>query len=197
MWHPGGRCDAHWALDQNIYLTFNYKTAFITCCEAGCWVLTPTSTFINTRGFWFDSPSVFYNTTENHRLIFYTELITFIWHFSFQWARPVTQRGWSSLSGFPRDSGAEYTPTITTGGKSRKKTMITLRLKFLFLKLFICFSFGTKTQILAVSVLVAVLFQTTPIVQVSVLRPRRWGRRLHPEDSWTWELCRLWNWEGE
>ena len=108
-------------LDQNIYLTFNYKTAFITLCEAGCWVLTPTSTFINTRGFWFDSPSVFYNTTENHRLIFYTELITFIWYFSFQWARPVTQRGWSSLSGFPRDSGAEYTPTITTGGRSRTK----------------------------------------------------------------------------
>ena len=40
----------HFRLDQNIYLTFNYKNLFITRCEAGCWVLTPTSTFIiNTR----------------------------------------------------------------------------------------------------------------------------------------------------
>ena len=43
--------------------------------------------------------------------------------------------------------------------------MITLGLKFLFLKLFICFSFGTKTQILAVSVVVSLLLQTSPIAR--------------------------------
>ena len=33
-----GLCDGHWAIQNgsNINLTFNYKTAFITLCEAGC-----------------------------------------------------------------------------------------------------------------------------------------------------------------